>query len=167
MRPTAADPRRPPDRRRHSRRGTPADRHRRPRQGVPPADPGHQPPGRQRSGRRTPPHHPGVLMSPRITLRTAGRILRQLSHDKRTIGLLLVAPLVLMTLLRYLFDAHPRSFDRIGLIMLGVFPFVIMFLVTSVAMLRERTTGTLERLLPTPLAKLDLLLGYGLAFALA
>jgi len=106
-------------------------------------------------------------MSARITLRTAGRILRQLSHDKRTIGLLLIAPLVLMTLLRYLFDANPRSFDRIGLTMLGVFPFVIMFLVTSVAMLRERTTGTLERLLTTPLAKLDLLLGYGLAFALA
>ena len=36
-----------------------------------------------------------------------------------------------------------------------------MFLVTSVAMLRERTSGTLERLLTTPMAKLDLLLGYG------
>ncbi len=106
-------------------------------------------------------------MSARITLRTAGRILRQLSHDKRTIGLLLIAPIVLLTLLRYLFDARPQTFDRIGLIMLGVFPFVIMFLVTSVAMLRERTSGTLERLLTTPMAKLDLLLGYGLAFALA
>jgi ABC-2 type transport system permease protein len=106
-------------------------------------------------------------MSPRITLRTAGRILRQLSHDPRTIGLLLVAPLLLMTLLRYLFDASPATFNRIGLVMLGVFPFVIMFLVTSVAMLRERTSGTLERLLTTPLAKLDLLLGYGIAFALA
>jgi ABC-2 type transport system permease protein len=74
---------------------------------------------------------------------------------------------VLLTLLRYLFDARPQTFDRIGLIMLGVFPFVIMFLVTSVAMLRERTSGTLERLLTTPMAKLDLLLGYGLAFALA
>ncbi len=40
-----------------------------------------------------------------------------------------------------------------------------MFLVTSIAMLRERTTGTLERLMSLPLAKLDLLLGYGLAFA--
>jgi ABC-2 type transport system permease protein len=48
-----------------------------------------------------------------------------------------------------------------------VFPFVIMFLVTSIAMLRERTTGTLERLLTTPLGKLDLLFGYGLAFGLA
>jgi ABC-2 type transport system permease protein len=42
-----------------------------------------------------------------------------------------------------------------------------MFLVTSIAMLRERTTGTLERLLTTPLGKLDLLFGYGLAFGLA
>ena len=40
-----------------------------------------------------------------------------------------------------------------------------MFLVTSIAMLRERTTGTLERLMSMPLAKLDLLAGYALAFA--
>ena len=51
-------------------------------------------------------------MSARITFRTAGRILRQLTHDPRTIALLLVAPVLLMTLLRYLFDAHP--FDRVG-----------------------------------------------------
>jgi ABC-2 type transport system permease protein len=41
-----------------------------------------------------------------------------------------------------------------------------MFLVTSIAMLRERTTGTLERLMSLPIGKVDLLLGYGLAFAL-
>jgi len=106
-------------------------------------------------------------MSPRITLRTTGRILRQLRHDPRTIALLLVVPALLLTLMRYVFDAQPEIFNRVGVIMLGVFPFVAMFLVTSVAMLRERTTGTLERLLTTPLHKLDLLLGYGLAFALA
>jgi ABC-2 type transport system permease protein len=39
-----------------------------------------------------------------------------------------------------------------------------MFLVTSVAMLRERTTGSLERLMTLPLAKLDILVGYALAF---
>jgi ABC-2 type transport system permease protein len=106
-------------------------------------------------------------MSPTITLRTTARILRQLSHDPRTIGLLLVVPTLLLTLMRYVFDAQPQIFDRVGVIMLGVFPFVAMFLITSVAMLRERTTGTLERLLTTPLHKLDLLFGYGLAFALA
>ncbi len=106
-------------------------------------------------------------MSARRTLFTAARILRQLRHDPRTIGLLLVVPVLLLTLLHYLFDGQPRIFNDVGLTMLGVFPFVIMFLLTSVAMLRERTSGTLERLLTTPIGKLDILLGYGIAFALA
>ena len=106
-------------------------------------------------------------MSPRLTLNTAARILRQLRHDRRTIALVLVVPTLLLTILRYLYDNQPLVFDRIGLIMLGVFPFVIMFLLTSVAMLRERTSGTLERLLTTPIHKVDILLGYGLAFAIA
>lgn len=106
-------------------------------------------------------------MSARLTFATAGRILRQLRHDRRTIALILVVPTVLLTLLRYLYDANPQMFDRVGLIMLGVFPLVIMFLLTSVAMLRERTSGTLERLLTTPIGKVDILLGYGIAFAVA
>jgi len=72
-----------------------------------------------------------------------------------------------MALLYWVFEGQPDTFDRVGLMLLGVFPFVTMFLVTSVAMLRERTSGTLERLLTTPLAKLDLLLGYALAFGVA
>jgi len=106
-------------------------------------------------------------MSVRLTLRTAGRILQQLRNDKRTIALILVVPSILLTLLRYLYDKQPLIFDHVGLIMLGVFPFVIMFLLTSVAMLRERTSGTLERLLTTPIGKVDILLGYGIAFAVA
>jgi ABC-2 type transport system permease protein len=106
-------------------------------------------------------------MSIRITLSTTARILRQLRHDPRTIALLLVVPALLLVLMRYVFNSQPAIFDRIGVIMLGVFPFIAMFLITSVAMLRERTTGTLERLLTTPMHKLDLLFGYGLAFALA
>jgi ABC-2 type transport system permease protein len=106
-------------------------------------------------------------MSPRLTLVTAARILNQLRHDRRTIAMIIVIPTGLLTLLRYLFDDQPPIFDRIGLIMLGVFPMVIMFLLTSVAMLRERTSGTLERLLTTPIGKADILFGYGLAFAVA
>jgi ABC-2 type transport system permease protein len=106
-------------------------------------------------------------MSPRLTFGTAGRILRQLRHDRRTIAMILVVPTVLLTLLRYLYDDNPLLFNRVGLIMLGVFPLVIMFLLTSVAMLRERTSGTLERLLTTPIGKVDILLGYGIAFAVA
>jgi ABC-2 type transport system permease protein len=105
-------------------------------------------------------------MNPRILFSTTGRVLRQLGHDKRTLALILVVPAVLLTLIYYVFDSSPLVFDHIGLIMLGVFPFVLMFLITSIAMLRERTTGTLERLLTTPMGKLDLLFGYALAFGL-
>lgn len=105
-------------------------------------------------------------MSPAILLRTTGRVLRQLSHDRRTIAMVIVLPLVLLTLVYYLFEKQPFIFNRIGIIMVGVFPFILMFLITSIAMLRERTTGTLERLLTTPLHKLDLLFGYGIAFGL-
>ena len=105
-------------------------------------------------------------MTPRATLATTGRVLRQLKADHRTVALLLLVPVVLITLLRYVFDDAPQTFDRIGGPLLALFPFTTMFLVTSVAMLRERTSGTLERLLSTPMGKGDLLTGYALAFGL-
>jgi ABC-2 type transport system permease protein len=105
-------------------------------------------------------------MSVRITLATAARVLRQLRRDHRTLALVVVVPPVLLTLLKYVFYGQEHTFERIGPPLVGIFPFIIMFLITSIAMLRERTTGTLERLMSLPLAKLDLLLGYGLAFAL-
>jgi ABC-2 type transport system permease protein len=101
----------------------------------------------------------------RVTFATALRVVRQLRRDHRTLGLVLVVPAVLLTLFRYVFDGQPATFDRIGAPLVGLFPFVSMFLVTSIAMLRERTSGTLERLMSLPLAKGDLLAGYGLAFA--
>jgi ABC-2 type transport system permease protein len=105
-------------------------------------------------------------VSPRATLATTLRVLTQLRRDPRTIGLIVLVPTLLVTLLRYLFDAQPQVFDRVGGTMLGIFPFITMFVVTSVTMLRERVTGTLERLMTMPVAKLDILLGYALAFAL-
>ncbi len=104
-------------------------------------------------------------MSPRITGATALRVLAQLRHDPRTIALLLVVPPALLTLLKFAFESDPAAFESVGGPLVGLFPFITMFLVTSITMLRERTTGTLERLMSMPLAKLDLLLGYGAAFA--
>jgi len=106
-------------------------------------------------------------MNPRILASTTRRILTQLRHDRRTVALLLVVPVLLLALLYFMYKDVPVLFDHIGLIMLGIFPFVIMFLITSIAMLRERTNGTLERLLTTPMGKLDLLFGYGIAFGIA
>jgi ABC-2 type transport system permease protein len=114
-----------------------------------------------------------TALSPRLTTATAGRVLRQLGHDHRTVAMLLVLPSALLGLLYLVYADVPTApgqadaFDRIGLTMLGILPFVVMFLVTSIAMLRERTSGTLERLLTTPLSRPDLLLGYGAAFGLA
>ena len=104
-------------------------------------------------------------MSLTITGATALRVLRQLRHDPRTVGLIVFVPCLLITLLKYVFYGS-SVFDRIGGPLVGLFPLTSMFVVTSITMLRERTTGTLERLMTMPLSKLDLLLGYGTAFAL-
>ncbi len=106
-------------------------------------------------------------MNPRITLAVAGRVLTQLRRDHRTLAMLMVLPTALITLLWWMFEATPGAvFDRLGPGLLAMFPFIIMFLVTSVTTLRERSSGTLERLLAMPMGKLDFLLGYALAFGL-
>jgi ABC-2 type transport system permease protein len=104
-------------------------------------------------------------MNPRITLAVAGRVLTQVRRDHRTLAMLLVVPCVLISLLWWMFDDLPGGlFDRFGPALLAMFPFIVMFLVTSVTTLRERSSGTLERLLTMPMGKLDFLLGYALAF---
>ncbi len=127
------------------------DRRRRHRGGVPHPD-------RQR------PQQGGGLMTPRITLAVASRVLAQLRRDHRTVAMLLVVPCVLLTLLWWMFDGNDVVFNQFGPPLLALFPFIVMFLVTSVTTLRERSSGTLERLLSMPMGKADLLLGYALAF---
>ena len=87
-------------------------------------------------------------MSPRVLLAVSRRVLTQLRRDHRTAGMLLVLPCALMTLLWWMFQDLPGDlFDRFGPALLAMFPFIVMFLVTSVTTLRERSSGTLERLL--------------------
>jgi ABC-2 type transport system permease protein len=105
-------------------------------------------------------------MSLRVTSAVAWRVLAQLRRDPRTLVLIIGVPCLLETLLKALFEQRSDVFQQVGAPLLGLFPFITMFLVTSITMLRERTSGTLERLMTLPLAKLDLLAGYGAAFAL-
>jgi ABC-2 type transport system permease protein len=105
-------------------------------------------------------------VTPRVTGAVAVRVLSQLRRDPRTLALIVGVPCLLETLLKELFAGRSEIFQHVGAPLLGLFPFVTMFLVTSITMLRERTTGTLERLMTLPLGKLDLLAGYGAAFAL-
>ncbi|GAA1503310.1 ABC transporter DrrB family efflux protein [Agromyces terreus] len=99
------------------------------------------------------------------TIATAGRVLAQIRHDPRTIALLLLVPALLIGLVAWIFS-DTEVFGDIGPAMIALFPFIVMFLVTSIATLRERRSGTLERLLSMPMGKGDFLLGYALAFGL-
>ncbi len=112
------------------------------------------------------PDREGPRMNLARTLATTSRVLRQLSHDRRSLALLLVAPSLLVGLFAWLFTDTPM-FNAVGPAILALFPFVVMFLITSVTTLRERRSGTLERLLTTPIGKFDFILGYALAFGLA
>lgn len=102
----------------------------------------------------------------RATVATTRRILRQLSHDHRSVAMIFLVPVVLMSLLYWLYIDSEQVFDRIAPALLGIFPFIIMFLITSITTLRERTNGTLERVLVTPIAKIDIIVGYAVAFGL-
>lgn len=102
-------------------------------------------------------------MHARLMLATAGRVVAQLRHDPRTLGILVVMPCVVIGLLAWMFDGTP-VLDAFGPMLLALFPMVVMFLVTSVATLRERQSGTLERLMTTPVGRADVVVGYALAF---
>jgi len=103
-------------------------------------------------------------MSPGKTLATARRVLTQLRHDPRTLVLLFVVPPMLITVMKYVFQ-DGRVFNSLAPMLLGIFPMVLMFLITSIATLRERTNGTLERLMTMPMGKVDFILGYATAFS--
>ncbi len=105
-------------------------------------------------------------MSPRKTTATARRVLQQLLHDPQTLALILFVPIILMTILKYSFQGEPARFNALAPMILGIFPLDVMFIVTSIATLRERKTGTLDRLMTMPLSKTDFIFGYALAFAL-
>jgi ABC-2 type transport system permease protein len=118
-------------------------------------------------------HRTRARLNPQAYLATTGRILRQLAGDHRSVAMILVVPSVIITLMYFMFKdvphrpGTPTPFNSACLIMLGVFPLIVMFLITSITMQRERVSGTLERILTTPLRRLDLLAAYGTAFSIA
>ncbi|WP_319454338.1 MULTISPECIES: ABC transporter permease [unclassified Mycobacterium] len=118
-------------------------------------------------------HRSRSRLSPQAYVATTVRILRQLAGDHRSVAMILVVPSLVITLMYFMFQdvphppGVPSPFNNACLIMLGVFPLIVMFLITSITMQRERVSGTLERILTTPLRRLDLLAAYGTAFSIA
>ncbi|HME49596.1 ABC transporter permease [Mycobacterium sp.] len=123
-------------------------------------------------------HHPAHHRArSRLTLQgylaSTARILRQLAADRRSIAMIMLIPIVIITLMYFMFEnvphrpGSPSPFNTACLILLGLFPLFVMFLITSITMQRERGSGTLERILTTPLRRPDLLAAYGTAFSVA
>lgn len=106
-------------------------------------------------------------MNPVLLTATTGRVLRQLRADRRSLALLLIVPVVLLTLFYYIYEENnPRLFGFVAVVMSVILPMSLMFIVSSVTMQRERANGTLERLWTTRLHRADLIGGYALAFGL-
>jgi ABC-2 type transport system permease protein len=99
------------------------------------------------------------------TFSTAGRVLAQIKNDPRTVVLILVVPSLLIGLLSWTFNNEIIS-NQVGPSMLGLFPFTIMFVITSITTLVERRSGTLERFLTFPLRRQEFIFGYAIAFGL-
>jgi ABC-2 type transport system permease protein len=112
-------------------------------------------------------------MNPNILFATTARILTQVRRDRRTIHMMLVVPALMTVLFYYTLSLQAvgpdgrTPFDHLGILQLGVLPCAVMFPITAITMRRERASGTLDRLFATPITKLELLAGYGVAFSLA
>ena len=56
--------------------------------------------------------------------------------------------------------------DSIAPVFIGIFSFFFVFLLTSIAFLRERSQGTIERVMASPMTRTELVIGYILGFLL-
>jgi ABC-2 type transport system permease protein len=97
------------------------------------------------------------------TLTIAARIIQQLVRDRRTLGLIIVVPLVVMTLIGLSFP-QSNVLDYIAPALLATLALFFSFLLTGISFLRERSQGTLERLMASPVSRFDIVVGYLLGF---
>jgi len=102
-----------------------------------------------------------VIPSQAFTI--AGRIIRQLIRDRRTAVLIVVVPLVIITLIGLSFP-EGTVLDYIAPALLATLALFFSFLLTGISFLRERSQGTMERLMASPVSRLDIVVGYLLGF---
>jgi len=93
----------------------------------------------------------------------AGRVIRQLIRDRRTIVLIVVVPLVVMTLIGLSFP-EGNVLNYIAPALLATLALFFSFLLTGISFLRERSQGTMERLMASPVSRLDIVVGYLFGF---
>ena len=100
------------------------------------------------------------------TIAISDRVIRQVTKDHRSLALIIVAPVLVMSLVGFSLVDQEDILNRIAPALLGVFVLFFTFLLTGVSFLRERSQGTLERLNITPVSRADLLIGYLFGFLL-
>jgi len=62
---------------------------------------------------------------------------------------------------RYIYGGAQYTYDdALAPVFIGIFSFFFVFLLTSIAFLRERSQGTIERVLVSPLTRAELVVGY-------
>src|SRR5437764_657225 len=129
-------------------------------------------------------------MSGRRVAAITRRLMQQFRRDRRTLALLFVAPIVILALLGYMIRGSSSvassgqgaglrfvpqvdylyggrtldTLDYFGAAFIGLIVFFLVFVITIVAFLNERSLGTLERLMASPLRRGEIVLGYMLGF---
>ena len=96
--------------------------------------------------------------------------MRQLIRDRRTIALILIVPIVVMSLISYALPSNSGTLDKFAPALIVTLALFFTFLLTGISFLRERSQGTMERMMASPVSRLDMVVGYMLgffAFALA
>ena len=94
----------------------------------------------------------------------ASRLIRQLIRDRRTIALILIVPIIVMTLISYSLPTGGNTLDRYAPALIVTLALFFTFLLTGISFLRERSQGTMERMMASPVSRLDMVLGYILGF---
>jgi ABC-2 type transport system permease protein len=99
------------------------------------------------------------------TFTIAQRIMNQLIHDRRTIALVIIVPLIIASLVGVAVPVK-SILDYTAPAIIATLILFFGFLLTGISFLRERTQGTLERLMAAPVTRLDIVGGYLLGFLL-
>jgi len=105
-------------------------------------------------------------MSPDRIFAIARRVILQLVRDRRTMILIIIVPIVIMLTVDLSFPQNTgqQVLDYMAPGILAFIALFLAFLLTGVSFLRERTQGTMERLLASPVSRADIVLGYPLGF---
>lgn len=98
----------------------------------------------------------------------AYRIVRQFARDRRTLALIFVVPIVVMGIVGLSFpeSISGNVLSYLAPALLAAMALFFAFILTGVSFLRERTQGTLERLMASPVSRVELVLGYLIGFSL-